>query len=75
MCSLCSGEGITVARRGEKPTVKMIFIDWAIAAAVRLHYEHKDQSPAVHMGANLMVGHKSRQLLGVQLADRVAIAC
>lgn len=40
---LYSGEGITVARRGKKPTVKMIFIDWAIAAAVRLHYELKAQ--------------------------------
>lgn len=38
------GEWIAVTRRGEKKcTVKMIFIDWIVAAAVRLHYELKAQ--------------------------------
>lgn len=44
MHSQIRGEGIAVARRGKKkPTVKMIFIDWIVAAAVRLHYELKAQ--------------------------------
>lgn len=30
-------------KRGKKSTVKMIFIDWLAAAAVRLHYEPKAQ--------------------------------
>lgn len=37
------GEWIVVARRGEKSTVKMIFIDCIVAAAVRLHYELQAQ--------------------------------
>ena len=37
------GERIAVARRGAKTTVKMIFIDWMVAAAVRPHYELKAQ--------------------------------
>lgn len=72
MALLCSGEGITVARSGKEVcTVKLIFIDRSIAAAVRLHYEPRAQIRARRCPRSAA---KQACSWGVQLAGRMAIA-
>lgn len=62
---------IAVARRGEKCTVKMIFIDWLVAAAVRLHYELKAQVRALRRRSEqIKWSATNRPVLRVQLGEQ-----
>lgn len=60
----------------KKSTVKMIFIDWLVAAAVRLHYELKAQVRAPGRTSEpIKWSGTNGPILRVQLGEQLATAC
>lgn len=54
----------------------MIFIDWLVAAAVRLHYELKTQvRPLRRTSEPIKWSPTNRPILRVQLGEQLATAC